>query len=143
MNFFTRFIMWVFGIDKIVNSMKTIIANDKQLISTLSDKVYVPVEQPGKDDMKQFNEDMATISKNKSFSFYLMALETEILEAVRESRIDLYEKIHYQVRGSLQTIKKIRSDLSAAEKRGVEEKKVSEADILLSRLDNFIGSGVN
>lgn len=126
-----------------IETLQKLAENQERLIRSLSKKMYLPVKQPTGAEVEKFNKDIANVSKNESFQFYLMAIESEVTEAVRDCKIEQVGNITLQARGFLQAIERIRNDIKKAEGYKPPENSIEESDIIMSKLDQLINPGVN
>lgn len=141
MNRLQRIIAHIFGISETLENMqKLCIEYDKDRERTRKN-LYLPVEQPRPDEIAQFNDELHKIGDNRFFKFYMLAIESELVAILRDSKIDTAEKVMYQIRGQLQLINKMRLDFKAAKKSRIVEG--DESDIILFNIDKLLEQSVN
>jgi hypothetical protein len=112
MRFLFNLIGKIFGFDRTIKMLSTLANNRREQLETARGKIFVHVESPIGDEINKLTKLLSDLSKDKFFIFYLTALENEIFSIVRDCPTDKFDKMVYQMRGSLQLINRIRNDLN-------------------------------
>lgn len=143
MNWLQKLIAKIFGIHETIEQLRKYSSNLERSNKTLIGSMYLPIEQPVSDDgVRRLIDDLAIAGKSKNIQFYLMAIECEVLAAIRDCRMEVVKEIAYQARGQLQIINRFRSDMkNATQNRKIDES--NEADVILNKLDAMLHTGMN